>query len=235
MISTQTTIKEIAQYHPLFETVLDRYALRFSDQQMPIGVACVEAEIETDFLIEVLRVFEAPQTFDAKTLQRFPIPVILDYLYKTHAWYQEKRLGEIELSVARLAEVYRAEHPLLSLLRTFFQRYKVQIAEHIADEERNLFPVATNIWDAAEKGVAFNEPFDPDAFMHAHGEDELDVPLKEIQALVERRHPEVKNLFPYNVLNWQLNALQQDLWIHERVEEEVLIPRMSEMLGAMKK
>jgi iron-sulfur cluster repair protein YtfE (RIC family) len=113
-------------------------------------------------------------------------------------------LGEIELSVDRIAEVYGQKHPLLVLLRTFFQRYKAQLAEHIEDEYTE-------------------DTFDYDQFLHSHGEDELDTPLREIQQLVERQHPEVKTLFPYNVLNWQLNALQQDLWIHERIEEDVLI------------
>jgi regulator of cell morphogenesis and NO signaling len=132
-------------------------------------------------------------------------------------------LGEIELSVDRIAEVYGQKHPLLVLLRTFFQRYKAQLAEHIEDEEKVLFPHAQKIYKAKLAGEYTEDTFDYDQFLHSHGEDELDTPLREIQQLVERQHPEVKTLFPYNVLNWQLNALQQDLWIHERIEEDVLI------------
>lgn len=226
MIQAATTLKTISSHHPLFETVLDRYSLRFSDQGMPVGVACKKSNISTEFLIEILRVFEAPQTFDTEKLKQFPVPVVLDYLYRTHRYYQDKRLGEIELSVDRIAEVYGQEHPLLILLRTFFQRYKNQLAEHIQEEEKTLFPHIQKMYEAKVAGEEIVDDFDYDQFLHGHGEDELDTPLREIQQLVERQHPEVKTLFPYNVLNWQLNALSQDLWIHERVEEEVLIGMM---------
>ncbi|MEZ4685530.1 MAG: hemerythrin domain-containing protein [Bacteroidia bacterium] len=229
MIQAATTLQAISSHHPLFETVLERYSLRYSDpgsesgEGLPVGVACKQASINSDFLIEILRVFEFPQSFDAEKLKLFPIPVILDYLYRTHQYYQNKRLAEIELSVDRIAEVYGQQHPLLVLLRSFFQRYKNQLAGHIAAEEKALFPHAQNVYEARLNGNAVNDDFDYEQFLHGHGEDELDLPLREIQRLVERRHPEVKTLFPYNVLNWQLNALQQDLWIHERVEEDVLI------------
>lgn len=218
------TLAELSSQHPLFEAVLDRYQLRYADSGLPVGVACENAEIEADFFVEILHLFEAPQDFDAERLMQFPVPVILDYLYRTHAYYQEKRLGEIELSVERLSTVYGGEHALLVLLRTFFTRYKNQLTAHIKEEEAILFPFAAKAYALNHKGEGIEEKFDFTHFLHAHGEDELDAPLREIQQLVERRHPEVKSLFPYNVLNWQLNALQQDLWIHERVEEEVLIP-----------
>ena len=229
MFSPSTTIREISEHHPLFEAVLDRYSLRFSEQGMPIGVACEEQEIETEFFIEILLAFEAPMSFNATAMKRFPVPVVLDYLYRTHAYYQEKRLGEIEQSVARLADVYGTAHPLLALLRAFFQRYRLQLSAHIEDEEQNLFPYAMKVWEASQEGKLLDEAFSTEDFLYAHGEDELDVPLREIQQLVERRHPEVKRLFPYNVLNWQLNALQQDLWLHERVEEDVLIPQLESL------
>jgi hypothetical protein len=93
MIQAATTLQTISSQHPLFETVLERYALRFSDQGQPVGVACAKAAIDTDFLIEILRVFEAPQSFEAATFKQFPIPTILDYLISYTPILPGKALG----------------------------------------------------------------------------------------------------------------------------------------------
>src|SRR6188768_1735491 len=99
-----------------------------------------EIGIEPEFLLALLDVFEDRQSFRPQKFQHFSLTVIVDYLRKTHSYYLNKKLLEIEQSIHLLVKAYPHAHPLLLLLRNFYTDYKSHLVKHIETEERELLP-----------------------------------------------------------------------------------------------
>src|SRR5215472_8173978 len=94
---------------------------------------------QTGFIIVLLRVFEE-KVFNARDFDSFPVELIVDYIQRTHVYYLEKKLPEIEQSILLLSGHYDSRHPILAALQNFFHRYVTDLSEHIHAEESQLLP-----------------------------------------------------------------------------------------------
>ena len=230
LIHPSSTPQEVVVYNPILAIVFERFGLQASTSQMPLSAIEGKQCLDANFLVEILRVFDHPDTFDPQRFTEFPSYIILDYLYRTHRYYVDKRLLEIERSIDRLTLIYGQDHPLLTLLNTFFPAYSQQMAEHIAVEEDTLFPYVLHLLELTEgKGNPQQESifsnYNLKAFTHLHEEDELDAQLGNLRKLILRRHPELTGLLPFMILTSQLDAFERDLYIHECIEDLVLVPQ----------
>ena len=75
--------------------------------------------IQPEFLLALLDVFEDQDNFTFEAFSRFSLSTIVDYLRKTHAYYLNKKLLEIEQSIHLLVNAYPSAHPILLLLHNF--------------------------------------------------------------------------------------------------------------------
>src|SRR6202000_1191981 len=115
----------------------------------------LQAGEHKDFIAALLRVFEE-KVFNAREFDAFPIPLIVDYIQRTHVYYLEKKLPEIEQSILLLSGQYDAHHPILIALQNFFLRYVKDLSEHIHAEENLLLPYITALREAGHDPVSFS-------------------------------------------------------------------------------
>ena len=104
----------------------------------------------TEFIATLLRVFEE-KLFSAREFDLFPVEMIVDYIQRTHIFYFEKKLPEIEQSILLLSGHYDSHHPILAALQNFFHRYVQDLSEHIQAEEHLLLPyIKAVLWGCRE-------------------------------------------------------------------------------------
>ncbi|MEM6264057.1 MAG: hypothetical protein AAGI38_16200 [Bacteroidota bacterium] len=228
LITRASSLRDVLNHNPLLELVLDRFDLVYRNNDQTVEIACMDKCLNIDFFVEILRVFDHPEQFSVDTFSAFEVGVIMEYLEKTHEYYINKRTAEIEHSIELLIERYSDDYPRLVVLKPFFQVYKKELIEHITTEEEELFPyIREQIQAYSGAEVARNETgFSISKFLHRHEEDHLDTDLGEIRNLIIDGHPELMKVLAFRVLFTQLYAFESDLHIHERIEEEVLIPKL---------
>jgi len=184
--------------------------------------------IEPEFLLALLGIFEDPQSFAANEFNRFPLPVIVDYLHKTHEYYINKKLLEIEQSIHLLANVYPSTHPLLLLLHDFYVDYRSHLRSHIEMEERDLLPYILQLSNS--EGIRKITPapkISIKQFIEGHHDTEKD--LEEVRTTILHYSPPEGNKTLYRILLSQLQVLERDLAVHALMEDEVLLPRALEL------
>lgn len=236
MITKQQSIRDIINHNHQLEPVLERFDLRYSSSQDGLDRSSHGKGQDLDFLIDMLKVFDAEDTFDVSILQAYPLPVILDYLYRTHDFYRQQRLGEIEQSIEALLRHCAQEKPLLMLLRPAFEQYERYLLAHMNEEEAVLFPYLSYLHHAYTYGRyyasrAFPQAPECDLVTFDHDHDTQD-PARTFDVLLEtiiRDHPETKSMMAFQILQTQLQQFRQDLRIHEAVENHVLLPKARQM------
>jgi regulator of cell morphogenesis and NO signaling len=187
---------------------------------------------QTDFINALLRVFEE-KVFNARDFDAFPVELIVDYIQRTHVYYLEKKLPEIEQSILLLSNHYDSHHPILSALRNFFHCYVKDLSEHIQAEESLLLPYLKTLLDARRTAIGFsrflllNEEYSVERFLSDHHDTEDE--LKDIRQTIRLYEPPVTNESLYRILLTQLQVFEQDLSVHAHIEEEVLIPKAKKM------
>lgn len=167
---------------------------------------------------------------------QFPIPLVIDYLKKTHSYYLDKKIPEIEISFTILCRDYSYSHPQLLVLAKLFMDYKKDLTEHMDYEEYVLFPYITELVKVKEQGKSLTG-FGLDKYSIAnfneehHHEEEI---LSNIRASIEARFRKARTPMPFRIFLNQVEALENDLLIHSRIEDEILLPKAQELEKELK-
>jgi regulator of cell morphogenesis and NO signaling len=230
MITKSHTVKDVLTHNHFLEMVLERYDVMVSEQNSKIEVIAKTKGVEIDFFVEILNLFDSEKPFSKDNLLHYNIPVVLDYLERTHRYYLGKRLFELESSVHEVcAENYKDQY-LQSLLQNFFTEFKTELWEHIEMEENFLFPHIIFLQTAKEGFSAIEtkrklKNFSAEKFTSDHNDDS-EKQLSELFDILDYLFPQTNFLSPVSVLKQQLRCFEKDLHIHALVEDEVLMPKV---------
>jgi regulator of cell morphogenesis and NO signaling len=191
---------------------------------------------QTEFIGTLLRAFE-DRLFSAADFGCFSVELIVDYILRTHVYYLEKKLPEIEQSILLLSGHYDSHHPILTALRNFFHRYVTDLSEHIRAEETLLLPYIALLSEAAatpaglSRFLLMRDDYSINRFLDEHHDTEDE--LRDIRQTIRLYDPPSTNESLYRILLAQLHTFEQDLCVHANIEEQVLIPKACELEGQL--
>ncbi|UKJ06727.1 hemerythrin domain-containing protein [Solitalea lacus] len=184
--------------------------------------------LDKEFIFSILNLFEE-NNFKAAAFEPFSIELIVDYIQRTHAFYLQKKLPEIEQSILLLHNYYQSNHPLLKTLHDFFQRYCNELGNHLREEENKLLPYIVMLRNAENSPkhllhyLLAGEEYSITKFLAGHHDTEDE--LMQIRNAIRMYNPPVSDQSLHRILLSQLQAFEQDLHVHAIIEEQVLIPK----------
>ncbi|HWK06213.1 MAG TPA: hemerythrin domain-containing protein [Puia sp.] len=201
-------------------------------QRYAIAPPMSDSDVNPQFMAALLRAFEE-KPFCAGDFGPFSIELIVDYIKRTHVFYLQKKLPEIEQSILLLSGLYTSHHPILTALQSFFHRYCQDLTNHIQAEETKLLPHIALMHRAANEAGHFSEyilacqEYSISRFLSDHHDTEDE--LRDIRDTIRLYEPPTINASLYRILLAQLQAFEQDLCVHAHIEDEVLIPKALQM------
>ncbi len=206
--------------------VLARYEVSRGHALMYSYEELTRLGVNAEFVFVLLEAFQDQKTFDMRAFDRFRLDVIVDYIMKTHQFYLQRKLLEIEQSIHLLLRAYPEAHPLLVILHEFYTSYKQHLTSHIEVEEQQLLPYILHL-DKVDSGKAsfqaYPSAYSLSRFMVHHQDTEKE--LIEVRDAMLNYSPPPANQTLYRILLSQLEVLEKDLTVHALIEEEVLLPR----------
>jgi|GEM_PF-2209379 len=230
MFSNFNSTKEKLSSDVLYNFILQRFDVEEVDFQTNKDTTKLANNLDMQFLTDVLIAFEAPESFDIKPLQNYPIGLLVNYLKKTHQFYISSKIPEIEQTIFNLAQKSQGNNPSLNVLDYFFSDYKQALLEHIEVEESELYPYILYLDSCVEEKQVEEKQLQPYAgftlnnFMQDH-DHEHEARINEIVNFLKRKRDNIQSHLSFKVLLTQFEAFKKDLRVHERLEEEVLIPK----------
>ncbi len=211
--------------------ILNRFDIQLGFGDITVDELCSEKKINTEFFLVIINSFHDHDYFPQDKLLTFPISLIIDYIYKSHQYYLEIKVPEIEAIIHKLSmKAGNSRKNDLKLLERFFSDYKKEIIKHIKDEEDEVLPNVTRLDKAYKSDNINNEhvkiirdyPIDAYAEKHNNVEEKL-YDLKNI--LIKYLPPADDHDLIYALLI-ELFRLERDLNDHARIEDKVLIPKV---------
>lgn len=229
----------ILQNHHLL-SVINRFGIQLGFGDKNIEDVCKLYEINVDFFLEIANSFNDPSFFPKDRLHKFPLSLTIDYLLKTHAYYLSRKVPEIEGLIEEMASNSPSSmSEIMTMIRRFFNEYKVQLTAHIKREEEKVYPYILAIekqfiklqqLDKDLQNKMLNYQIESYVDEHDNIEDKL-YDLKNI--LIKYLPPQENYLICYKILG-QIDHLEKDINDHSAMEEKVLVPRVRLMEMALK-
>ncbi len=233
-------LADIIHRNYLLLPVLNRFDIQLGFGDRTVEQLCMEKGIHTDFFLVMINSFHDHDYFPQERLLSFPLELILEYTRKSHRFYLDFKVPQIENMIQQLSE--SADAPLRKhfiLIEKFFAQYKAELIEHIQEEENNIYPYITTIDKAVNRGTITPQhvvlieknPIKTYADRHDNVEDKL----YDLKNLIIKYLPPSQNNTLSNSLLVELFRLERDLNDHARMEDKVLFPMVQKIENQIRK
>lgn len=224
-----------SNYHLL--PIIYRFNIQLGIGDKSISEICNQKNIDSEFFIELLNVYNDEFYFPVTYLQRSDVRLIVEYLRKTHSYYTEYLLPVIEKLVHLLVKHGGRKNVGIKMVGNLFDDYKDEFLKHITKEEKTIFPYALHIAKYYRnqnrmQSRSYKQLGPIKSFKSEHSKmDEKLFDLKNI--LIKYIEP------PYDVhichtIIFELYRLERDVQDHSRIEDRILFAVIEQMESELK-
>lgn len=232
MITIDTSPSETINQNRTTEHIFNRFEINVNSTDKILKSTSLK-EINPEFLVDVLNIFCRYKDINLEVFNKYSIPIIIDYLKRSHRYYLEKIIPEIGQSISLLLKNYKKGHPLLEILYKFYFNYKVDLQEHFNDEENGIFTYANRLYRAVyfKKDLSFFIYFLQQNSINDYVETHSDTieNLTGVTNILLQYDPPKTNKTSFRVLIDQLKNFEKDLKIHSFIEDKVLVTKLYEL------
>jgi regulator of cell morphogenesis and NO signaling len=223
MFSSSFSPKEISNYNRNIEHLFFRYNIP-TNSNVSLEKISSENELNSDFILDLINCYHDHENIKIVDFVSYRIPILVDYLEKSHSYYINKRLPEIEQCLDKL--VIQESNPLKYILLNFFEEYKNDLIKHFKKEDSLIFPYCKSLFNyyyyrtSEDLDYILDNGKEAMSFIKQHNGDKDE--FKKIQDIILSYKAPSKNLSFFQVFIQQLSLFQQDLKIHAEIEDNIL-------------
>jgi regulator of cell morphogenesis and NO signaling len=214
-------------------SILNRFGILLGFGDKTIEEVCVEKNVNVNFFLEILNAFVDKEYFPKKHLQTFSVALITDYLQKTHQYYHQIKVPEIESLINEMVNTCYTQKENIVLLKKFFNDYKQELLNHTEREEEVVYPYTLSIEKAFNSNqidssiIDLMNTYSIDIFKTEH--DDIEEKLYDLKNIIIKYLPQPKDIGLCNKLIQELFILEQDINDHSIIEDKVLVPKIRAM------
>jgi len=233
MISHLLTPKTISQYDRNIVHLFSRFNIG-SDSTLKLNEICEKDEININLLVDLINCYNDLSCLEKTNFKDYSIMDLIDYLERSHLYYLEKKIPEIEQSLIKLG--LQESFSFNYIFIKFFEEYKKDIVSHFKTEDEVLFPFCKVL----DRYIKFNSQEDliyilenketVYLLMNQHKKNNDDV--DDLQKLLIKYSPKSNKLSYFEIFLNQMSLFQKDLKIHAEIEENVLMEKIYNNLKA---
>ena len=224
---------DVIHLNYLLLSVIKRFGINLGFGEKTIEDLCVENNINIDFFLEIANAFNDKNYSPDNTEKDFPLKNVIHYLQKTHYSYLNNTIPEIQEQITMLGSSGDEKNNNFKILKTFFDHYHNELKIHITREEEKVFPYVIELDAALAKGIISDELYQKmmsysiDDYYDEH--DDIEEKLYDLKNIIIKYLPQQDNTELISKLISNLFMLEKDMNDHSRIEDKVLVPKVSEI------
>lgn len=220
MILEDNKLADYIKDYPALLNFLDRLGVKLGFRDNTIKQVCEQYNLEIKFVIDLMMLIINRDEFNPNYLDNYAVINTVKYLKNSHQSYEFDYLPEIESLINRLAELERNRELDCKLLMMYFKEYKDDFIKHINYEDSVIFPLIVNANNTNED---INKDNIVAEYMQNH--DNLDEKLVDLKNLLIRYFRPFENIAIIRSIINLLFEMEEDLRIHELIENKILFPK----------
>jgi regulator of cell morphogenesis and NO signaling len=232
-ITSDMKMADVLFYNYSLLPVIARFNMKLGFGEKTVGEVCRDCKVNPDFFLEITNSFIDDDYIPQKDLHLFPVSLLVDYLKKTHQYYLDEKIPEIESMISRLVRSAGKDRDKFELINNFFQEYKNELINHITREESKVQPYVIEIENAFYKGkigkVLYNKIRSYSMRDYSNEHDNVEEKLFDLKNIIIKYLPPTESYSLCNSILIELFRLEKDLNAHANLEDKVLIPKVSGM------
>ncbi len=232
-ITPDMKMADVLFYNYSLLPVIARFNIKLGFGEKTVEEVCNECKVNPDFFLEITNSFIDEDYIPQKDLHYFPVSLLVNYLKKTHQYYLDEKIPEIESMISRLVKSAKSYREKFDLINDFFQEYKKELTNHISHEELKVQPYVIEIENAFYKAEITSDLYKKICSYsmrdYSNEHDNMEEKLFDLKNIIIKYLPPTESYGLCNKILIELFRLEKDLNTHANLEDKVLIPKVSSM------
>lgn len=238
LVQKENKIGEVVARNFHTAQVFENFGLDFCcNGKKTISEACLEKGLDPDFVVkEVIKTEETNGT--ATHFDKWEADFLTDYIVNNHHYYVLTTIPTIEHHLQKVISKHGGRHPDLAKIEEIFLELKVELTNHMAKEEKMLFPYIKKMNIALKNTLEMPVPpfgtiENPVKVMEAEHE-AAGALIAGINKLTGNFTPPEDACGTYRLLYSELKDFEKDLHMHIHLENNILFPKAVELEEKLK-
>jgi regulator of cell morphogenesis and NO signaling len=215
--STYPTVGELAADRPMAVRALQRHGIDYCCNQQSLEAACAEHGLTVKDLLDEVRRDEIEDSVPPKWEER-PLPELIDYIVELYHKPLDTDLPRLDMLARKVLAAHALGHrdQLAAVLHTF-EGLREAIEHHMDHEEHALFP-----WIRSGQKPSLEMPIHGMELEH----ESASWMLKKLRELTDNYKLPADASESWRALWHGLESMEARLLEHQRIEDEILFPRV---------
>ena len=197
--------------------ILSRFSIPLGFENKRIDEVCINAGINTNVFLFVVNYILSGK-IDTDNMNLISPIEIVDFLHNSHEYYLGYKLPHIRQNLLNALDTQHAD--INTAIVDFFDSYIKQVQEHFKYEECIAFPYI--------KGLLIGKTSDYNINMFKEHHDDIDENISDLKNIILRYYKTSMPNKMYDVLVDIYNC-EEDLRTHTNIENDILIPMISQI------
>jgi len=223
IFKSKDKLADIINQNHLLLPILNRFEIHLGIENKTVEYLAKENNINIDFLLVILNAFHNKDYFPIDKIQHFPLILIVEYLKKTHQYYLTYIFPRLEKLLSMLIQSYRNDGKNIDIINSFYKKFKLELLNHIKDEEENIFPIILDL----ENNIQKKSDFEPINILKIHTN--VDDEINDLKNLIIKYLKPNYDIHICNEFLSEIYRFHKDLKDHERIEDLVLFPKLKSL------
>jgi regulator of cell morphogenesis and NO signaling len=228
IISINTKMAEVIHHNFQLIPIISRFKINFGFGDKTVEEVCKSNNIRPDFFVEIVNAFNNPDYSPTEKLDKIPLYLIVDYLRKSHQYFNSEKLPVIEQLINQLEWENTNDQKNKEILTKFFNQYRKEVTEHTLNEEKEIYPYVLYLeecYNKMKQGENYKTiPGGKTIKEYQDTHDELSSALLDLKnIIIKYLQPSINSDITDKILI-EIFRLEKDMEDHTRIEDTVLIP-----------
>lgn len=212
---------------------LDRLNIKLGFRESTINEICNNYKIDKYFFTELMLLIINRNDFNPNHIEKFNISDTILYLRNSHKSYKTQYIPEIEKLISKLKKSEKDRETDCNLLYIYFKEYKTEFIKHLKKEDSDIFNYIIKIENNLiqnqinSKLIKYIEANTIKNYIISH--DNLDEKLDDLKNLLIKYFKPFENENIIRKIIKILFELEEDLQIHELIENKILFPKAKQL------
>jgi len=204
--------------------VLERFGIELGLKNKTIETVCRENNVSTEVFLTIAN-FQNNKTYIPELSLKFSaIKEIIQYLKKSHQYYTDEVFPDIMANIHLMSEYN--QKPEMQMVERFFDEYKREVDQHFDYENEIAFPYALSLFENRKLTGSANDYSVMDYKEH---HDDIEAKLDDLKKLLIQHLPQKRDCVIRRKILFALFSLEQDLVVHAKIENDILVPMVEKM------
>lgn len=222
----ETYVKDIVNEMPKAADIFKKNKIDFCcGGHTPLNVACEERSVDIDrIMAELIALYESENTGkeDVSVWTNSPSEEIVKHIQDKYHRPLEVELAQLSPYVTKVYKVHGESHPELKKVYELFYELKKELLEHTEKEDTTVFPMLLKLEDPTvenkEEIIAYIKELERE-------HDRAGDIIKELREITDDFTPPIDACGTYRLVYQRLEMLEEDLFMHIHLENNILFPR----------